>query len=198
MMLHFLQVPHQEVVYEEGDGPEFNRDCWFGVKESLGLDFPNLPYLVDGDTRISESTAIYKYIAEKYRPEWLGQSVDERAVVNMVFYATMDVKHLITNTCYDPRYSELIQAAAARARPTLERLAQFLESRQFILGERLSFADFVLYEVLDMVSAAVPGLLVSISPVFDKFAQDFRGLAELEDYLKAPRLPFNNKRASFK
>ena len=32
---------------------------WFGDdKVNLGLDFPNLPYLIDGDIKISESTAI--------------------------------------------------------------------------------------------------------------------------------------------
>ncbi len=39
---------------------------WFGKdKNSLGLDFPNLPYLIDGDLKISESSAILRYIAAR-------------------------------------------------------------------------------------------------------------------------------------
>ena len=39
------------------------REQWFGNdKETLGLDFPNLPYLIDGNFKICESTAIHHYI----------------------------------------------------------------------------------------------------------------------------------------
>ena len=38
-------------------------DQWFGKdKQGLGLAFPNLPYLIDGDLKISESSAISRYI----------------------------------------------------------------------------------------------------------------------------------------
>ena len=36
---------------------------WFGKdKNNLGLDFPNLPYLIYGDIKTSESSAIARYI----------------------------------------------------------------------------------------------------------------------------------------
>jgi hypothetical protein len=28
-------------------GPEFNKDCWFSVKEKLGLTFPNVSSLFE-------------------------------------------------------------------------------------------------------------------------------------------------------
>ena len=31
-------------------------------KENLGLDFPNLPYLYDGDVKLTESLAIMRYL----------------------------------------------------------------------------------------------------------------------------------------
>lgn len=39
--------PHVQK-YEQGEGPEFSREAWLSVKPGLGLDFPNLPYFVDG------------------------------------------------------------------------------------------------------------------------------------------------------
>jgi len=36
------------------------------------MDFPNLPYLIDEDYKITESMAIMKYICAKWKPELLG------------------------------------------------------------------------------------------------------------------------------
>jgi glutathione S-transferase len=41
-----------------------SRETWFKEKETLGLDFPNLPYFVDTDGYVlTESLAIHEYIA---------------------------------------------------------------------------------------------------------------------------------------
>ena len=39
-----------------------------------GFAFPNLPYLVDGDVKISQSTAMLKYIARKFD---IGQKLND-------------------------------------------------------------------------------------------------------------------------
>jgi len=44
-----------------------NMDEWKkGDKLTLRADFPNLPYLIDGDVKMTESRAILKYIAREY------------------------------------------------------------------------------------------------------------------------------------
>ena len=35
------------------------------MKNTLGLELPNLPYLIDGDFKLTQSAAILKYIARK-------------------------------------------------------------------------------------------------------------------------------------
>lgn len=62
-LLEYLGVEYDEDHYETGDGPDFARDHWLSVKPTLGLDFPNLPYLFDGDVKISESSAMFRYIS---------------------------------------------------------------------------------------------------------------------------------------
>ena len=67
-ILEYLKVPFNDVQYEQGEGPEFDRSCWTDVKFTLGLDFPNLPYFIDGDLKITESQAIIRYVVNKYGP----------------------------------------------------------------------------------------------------------------------------------
>ena len=57
---------------------------WNVKKHHLGLDFPNLPYLVDGQVRLSESKSIMKYLCGKHRPELLGRDAGEIATADMV------------------------------------------------------------------------------------------------------------------
>ena len=55
--------------------------------KKLGFDFPNLPYLIDGDLKLTETQAICGYIVlragEKYRG-LIGASPQEMAKVQMV------------------------------------------------------------------------------------------------------------------
>jgi len=49
----------------QGDAPTFDRSAWLSVKHTLGLDFPNLPYLVDREAgvKLTQSMAILKHVA---------------------------------------------------------------------------------------------------------------------------------------
>ena len=71
-LLVYLEVDYENKFYETGDAPDYNTDSWFGIKYDLGFDFPNLPYFIDGDFKLSESDALMKYICAKWRPELLG------------------------------------------------------------------------------------------------------------------------------
>ena len=70
----YLGVDYVEDQYEQGDGPGFDRSSWTSVKESLGLPFPNLPYLIDGQVKMTETNAIMRYLATKHGPELLGKT----------------------------------------------------------------------------------------------------------------------------
>ena len=51
----YLGIEYDEHQYEQGDGPQFDRSQWLSVKDTLELDFTNLPYLIDGEYRITET-----------------------------------------------------------------------------------------------------------------------------------------------
>ena len=100
------QLEHCGVNYDldefEQGGPEtgFSRDEWLDVKFTKGLDFPNLPYPIDGSFKMTETHAIHRYIAEKWNPDLLGKTVEMRARVNNLAYVVHDLKIKCTMPCY--------------------------------------------------------------------------------------------------
>ena len=100
MLLHFLKVDFEDRTYQVGDAPDFDKTAWLQDKFRLGMDFPNLPYLIDGETKITETAAILQYIAMKWRPSLLGSCPAELARVQMFWYYVLTLKDSSTNACY--------------------------------------------------------------------------------------------------
>ena len=48
MILEYAGVEYNNVMYSCGPAPTYDRSSWTNVKNTLGLDFPNLPYYIDG------------------------------------------------------------------------------------------------------------------------------------------------------
>jgi glutathione S-transferase len=55
----------EDKLYVTGPAPTFDKTCWFSVKETLGFDFPNLPWMVDGNVKLTQTMAILRYVARK-------------------------------------------------------------------------------------------------------------------------------------
>lgn len=61
-MLKYLNIDYQEVRYKFGDSIEDpnNREDWLKDKFKLGLDFPNIPYYIEGDIKLTH-VCIFKF-----------------------------------------------------------------------------------------------------------------------------------------
>ncbi len=73
LLLSYTKTDFEDFQYS---GPE----KWFGPsdKNGLGLDFPNLPYLIHGDVKLTETNAILKYVAKKYGEKDLtGKNIED-------------------------------------------------------------------------------------------------------------------------
>lgn len=63
----------------------------------MGIIFPNLPYIVDGDLKISESDVLPRYVIKKSgKKELLGKNPRDMALVDNVIYLVMDLWNPIT------------------------------------------------------------------------------------------------------
>ena len=179
--------------YEQGDGPEFNSDCWKSVKFNLGLDFPNLPYLIEGDFKITETLAIIQYIVEKYRPEAGGDTLQEKATVNMLGMVAHNAKGC-TFLCYT---QDEDQKVADDGIAKLELVEKFLEGKKYLLGDKVCWVDVYLYELVNLISACdKEGKCATSIPNLLKLRDTVAEVQEIKDYLgsdKCEKFPFNNK-----
>ena len=194
MLLTHLELPFEDVMYETGDPPHFDKTCWLSKKFTLGLDFPNLPHFIDEDIRITESDGVLKFICRKYKPDYLGTTVEEKATIEMLIEVVGDLKRRMTRTCYSPAFASLKRDADAYVRERLECLARWLQPRTWAVAERPTLADFDLFESLAFANIFYPGGLAAISDVFARYSQQVRTLkhvAEFDD--RRPRLKFKNK-----
>lgn len=103
------QVPRLLLAYTGAiwEDIQYNaKDQWFeGDKKSLGLTFPNLPYLIEGDFTLSETDALIRYIVERSdKKELLGKTVRDRAVVNNLVGIINEMTALIGALPYDKDY----------------------------------------------------------------------------------------------
>ncbi|HEY6924552.1 MAG TPA: glutathione S-transferase family protein [Steroidobacteraceae bacterium] len=117
-----------------------------------------IPVFVDGNLVLSESVAIVKYLAEKYPDRGLlPASLQDRAEVDrwLLFTATELEQPLWRITRHSSLYpeNERIPADVTLASREFKEMAtiaeQHLQHRQFVLGDRVTVADFVLAYTLD-------------------------------------------------
>ena len=60
LLLKHLGIEFQDTRYDFGENND-SVDSWYKVKFTLGLPFPNLPYLIDGDFKLTQVRFFYEY-----------------------------------------------------------------------------------------------------------------------------------------
>jgi len=117
-----------------------------------------IPVLVDGDLVLTESVAIVTYLAEKYPHKGLiPTDLKQRAQVNrwLLFAATeleQPLWRISRHTALYPEDQRLpgdVLLASQEFRAMAEVLEKHMEDRQFVVGESVTVADFVVAYTLD-------------------------------------------------
>ena len=162
LLLHYLEIEYKEVLYDFGPAPDFKGDSWFNVKYTLGLDYPNIPYLIDGDFKMTESNAILRYICEKYKPELLGETLKERAFVNMAVGVLGDLNSAKGQLMYGGKDCPGNEQFKNTVKNKLSDLNNLLGKNKFLAGEKITYADFLLDEIAESINDL-------LEPIFDEY-----------------------------
>ncbi|XP_050767253.1 glutathione S-transferase 2-like [Gymnogyps californianus] len=184
LLLEYTETPYQERQYRPGPAPDFSPSDWTSEKEKLGLDFPNLPYLIDGPTKLTQSNAILRYIARKHNMG--GETEEEMLRVDMLENQIMDFRMSFARLCYNPDFEKLKPAYLEQLPGKLRELSRFLGSRPWFAGEKLTFVDFVAYDVLDQHRMFVPEC-PELQGNLGRFLQRFEALEKISAYMQSGR-----------
>ena len=159
----------------------------------MGLEFPNLPYFIDGDFAFTEVVAIQKYIAGKWGPELLGRDVTERGQVAMIASIVGDVKGGTTQGCYlDGDRAILVKTVFDKVPP----LIKFLGNKPYLVGDQVTWVDFFFVELVDFMNFLTEGQLIINYPVLQRYFERVMSLPGLKEFWNSEyciKRPFNNK-----
>jgi len=202
LLLNFLGVEFEDRRYHLGGHPhQSDSSAWLNEKHTLGLAFPNLPFLLDGSFNISQSNAILYYIAEKYGGSKIlnGNTPEQKAEIKMLGEQTMDFRNTIVRLAYNPEYAhKLPEWAKDSQHPMLTLFSTYLGQKKWLMGDQLSWPDFVLYELLDQSRQMSPANHTFAN--LEDYCKRFKELPEIKAYMGSADFiehPINNIQASF-
>uniref|UniRef100_A0A7S4IF88 glutathione transferase n=1 Tax=Prymnesium polylepis TaxID=72548 RepID=A0A7S4IF88_9EUKA len=198
LLLEYTGTPYTDKKYEQGPAPDFDKSCWFDVKDTvLGeYPFPNLPYLIDGDLVVTQSNAIVRHLART--SGLLGSTTEAAARCDIMLEEGMDLRNRTVGMAYRPPggdYDGALPAYEETLRAHLTKCSKYLGSSKWFAGDELTACDFVIYELLDQNALMVKGVLDAYSNLKDYHAR-FRALPEIAAYLASDRcivFPCNNQ-----
>lgn len=190
---------YQEDAYETGDAPQYDRSQWLDVKHKMGLDFPNLPYLMDGDVKITQSLAILRYLGRK--SGLCPRTEQGQTAADMLEGCWMDLKSSLVSLSYQSKdaFEAKKPAFLAKLPDALGQFDKYLMAHEagtpFFVEGRLTYIDCLAYATLADLRALEPSCLGNF-PLLAAFAKNFEQLSGFE---KVPQnLPINGKSASFR
>ena len=184
MLLEFLHLSYKEIKLELG-----TPDPWPRLKDTLGVDFPSLPYFYDGDSKLSlsGSIAICRFLAQKYSPKMVGSAMNEYAEVDTLLSITHDLRYNL---------DKVLRGTLAETRATimqsvnqqLERANRYMRAKVWLSGKQVSIADFEFCELLEYITSIDRSLLEAY-PHLKKLQRKFNAIPEIAKY-KETQPPF--------
>ena len=123
----------------------------FTLTRNTGFDFPNLPYLTDGDIKITESSAIPIYIAHKAgKKDFFGKDGLEQTRHQMLLGVIEDVTTVFKDLVMKENHLEFFEIKKEFVQRKLQELSKFLGDRETFF-DQLTFADISLFTAVTFI-----------------------------------------------
>ncbi|KAM7538983.1 hypothetical protein Aperf_G00000053070 [Anoplocephala perfoliata] len=197
LLLRYCGVEFEEKLYVSGPAPEFDRSDWNSKKYTLGLDFPNVPYYIDGDFKLTQSAAILEYIADSH--DMIPTCKKSRAVLHMINDDINDFRNSFGQIVYNPDFKNLLVKFKETLPQQFRKYEQYLGDNKWLTGEKINYPDFNLCELLNQLVKLDSTCLDGHSKL-KAYLHRFENLPALKDYMASEYFKnhaCNNKHAQW-
>ena len=138
------------------------------MRDQLGLDFPNLPYLIDGDVKLTGAFAISKYLANEYAPYLAGDTIEEKVQIEVLYEQIWQIKKEVTGPCYLGGDRDKL---TIHAKQKMKPLIQVLGKKNFLIGDKLTLIDFYMGELCEFVQWLTYNQLYEENAIVESYVQ---------------------------
>jgi len=182
-LLAYHNIPFEDKFYME-------PSQWFDVdKPALKSDFPNLPYIQDGDTVITESVAVIQYAAYKTgNKDLFGKNTLDAIKIAQLNSFLGDLfqtyRTLLLNKDYEKERDGYLNDKVA---PFLNKLSKNLGEKEFAI-EYLTWVDFILFNAID-ISHRISSEFLAKWPNLVKFHQRINNNEGVKAYRSSKNYP---------
>lgn len=153
-------------------------------KFNLGLDFPNLPYLIDGDLKITQSLAILRYLGRKFG--LIANGEKETTRVDMIEQEILDWRTKQSEFFYNSDHDNLKAAYVEALKGRIKSLSTFLGDNEWCSGGPLTYVDFLVYEWVHVNQLFYPELLTGMVNV-ENYQRRIESLPNVAAYIKSDK-----------
>ncbi|KAM9244501.1 glutathione S-transferase Mu 1-like [Dugong dugon] len=142
--------------------------------------------LIDGAHKITQSNSILCYIALKHSMcEWVwGQTEMEKIPIDILENQVMDTCMDLVMLCYNPDFEKLKSQYLEGLPDKMRLFSQFLGKQLWFAGDKITFVDFLAYDVLNLNSIFEPKCL-DMFPHLKDFMARFEDLNRISAYIKS-------------
>lgn len=98
----------------------------------------------------------------------------------------MDTCNQLARVCYSPDFEKLKPEYLEALPETMKLFSQFLGKRPWFAGDKLTYVDFLAYDILDLHRIFEPKCLDAFSNLKD-FITRLEGLKKISAYMKSSR-----------
>jgi len=170
LLMEYTGLKYNQKKYTTGDD-------WQQDKAALGFDFPNVPYLLDGDKKVTESDAILQYVAIRSgHKELLGTTDDDKVKLATIRGVFLDARTEVGKAIYNPKFDEIFPGVlTASIFPKFANLDKFIGDKGVgLIGTGLTYIDFQFYESAQL-------LLCYDAKIFDNYPNLKRVIDTIEN-----------------
>jgi len=146
LALAYAGEDYEDTAYKfEGTTTEGSPDHWKSNKFTLGLPFPNLPYYIDGDVKLSQSNAILRHVGRKHN--LYGKDANEASEIDMLVDTAWDVCDALIKIIFAD-FAALKEKHCESMTEKFKELSTYLGSKKFFMGDNLTIADCAMFSAI--------------------------------------------------